>query len=134
PQLRRIGIVRRQRVPVGDEVIAGIRVLQLDPILDGAEVVAEVNAAGRFEAAEDVFGLCHAKAREFNRGLRGCGVPKLRGSEVAGCRTSQPCRRPTQSLAASAILAPSNRSTSAVAFATPSLSTTSIALSRIFSI
>src|SRR3954447_6662268 len=49
----RIGVIRRQRVPVGDEVKALIRVLQTHPVAYRAEVVAEVNATGRPQSAED---------------------------------------------------------------------------------
>src|SRR3954452_9713879 len=49
----RLGVIRRQRVPVGDEVKALIRVLQTHPVAYRAEVVAEVNATGRPQSAED---------------------------------------------------------------------------------
>src|SRR5438477_8901867 len=59
--LRRIGVVARQRVPVGDEIVRVVFVLQLDPVLDRAEVIAEMNAAGWAEAAEDGLGLAQSK-------------------------------------------------------------------------
>ena len=48
---------RRQGVVVGDEVEALALVLQRDVLLDGAEVVAEVQLARRLHAAEDAFSL-----------------------------------------------------------------------------
>ncbi len=57
-QGRRVGIVRRQRVEVRDEeeaaVLAGV--LQVHPVLDGAEVVAEVDPPGRTQPREDRVG------------------------------------------------------------------------------
>ena len=46
-------VVRRQRVPVGDEEEALVVVLQADPVLQRAVVVAEVHRAGRAHAGED---------------------------------------------------------------------------------
>ena len=46
-----------QGVVVGDEVEALALVLQGDVLLDGAEVIAQVQLAGRLDAAEDAF-LC----------------------------------------------------------------------------
>jgi hypothetical protein len=51
---RRVGVVGGQRMPVGDEVVTAILILQLHPVADGAEVVAKVDAARRSKAAEDV--------------------------------------------------------------------------------
>src|SRR5687767_562841 len=53
----RIGVIGSERVPVGNEIEALIRVLKLDPVAYRSEVVAEVDAAGRTEAADDVLGL-----------------------------------------------------------------------------
>jgi hypothetical protein len=41
-------------MPVGHEKEAGIAILQLHPVLHRSEVIAEVDAAGWPEAAEDV--------------------------------------------------------------------------------
>ena len=50
-----VGIVGRQRVEVGDEEETSILpgVLKIDPVLDGSEVVAEVDAPGRSEPGQD---------------------------------------------------------------------------------
>jgi hypothetical protein len=40
-------------MPVRDHVETGIAILQIDPVFDRAVVVAEVDAAGGPEAAED---------------------------------------------------------------------------------
>ena len=40
-------IPRGQRVPIGDEEVALILVLQFDPILEGAVIVAEMQLSGR---------------------------------------------------------------------------------------
>jgi hypothetical protein len=40
-------VVRRQRMPVGDEKVALVFLLQPDPVLQRAVVVADVHAAGR---------------------------------------------------------------------------------------
>ena len=46
-------VVRRQRVPVGDEVEAVVEALQAHPVLQRAVVVAEVQGAGRAHAGQD---------------------------------------------------------------------------------
>src|SRR5580700_4293755 len=54
----RIGIVGGEGVPVGDEVeasVVGIG-LEFDPVLEGAEKVADVQTAGGAHAGEDAFG------------------------------------------------------------------------------
>ena len=55
--LRCVGVVRRQRVPIGDEEKTFVLriVLELDPIFEGAEVVADVEAPGGAHAAQDSF-------------------------------------------------------------------------------
>jgi hypothetical protein len=53
--LRGVGVVGGEGVPVGDEeeaVVLGV-VLQADPVMEGAHVVAEVQFAGGSHAAED---------------------------------------------------------------------------------
>ena len=55
--LRRIGVVGRQRVPVRDEEETGILLLQPHPVADGAEVIAEMHTARWTEAAENVLRL-----------------------------------------------------------------------------
>ena len=56
----RIVVVRRQRVPVGNEEQARIVVLEPDPVLEDAVVVAEVQAARGAHAGEDAF-LIHVR-------------------------------------------------------------------------
>jgi hypothetical protein len=51
----RIVVLGGQRVPVGDEEQAGMLVLQRDPVLEHAVVVAKMQAAGRAHAGEDSF-------------------------------------------------------------------------------
>jgi hypothetical protein len=51
----RVVVLGGQRVPVGDEEEAGILVLQPDPVLQHAVVVAEMQAAGRAHPGEDSF-------------------------------------------------------------------------------
>src|ERR1700704_2186397 len=53
-----VGVVAGQRVPVGDEVetVEGRIVLQADPVLQRAEIVADVQAAGGTHAAD--YALC----------------------------------------------------------------------------
>src|SRR5579863_5584423 len=50
-----VGVVAGKRVPVGDEIetIIGGIILQADPILQRAEIVADVQFAGGAHAAED---------------------------------------------------------------------------------
>ena len=43
--------MRRQRVPIGDEEKALIFFLELEPILEGAEIMAEMETAGGPHAA-----------------------------------------------------------------------------------
>ena len=52
---RRIGVVAGEGVPVGDEVeaIVGGIVLQADPVLQRAEIVADVEASGGAHAGEN---------------------------------------------------------------------------------
>ena len=55
-----VGVVAGEGVPVGDEVEAvefGIG-LEADPVFEGAEVVADVQAAGGAHAAYDALSFC----------------------------------------------------------------------------
>ena len=52
-----VGVIAGEGVPVGDEekaVVGGI-VLQVDPVLESAEVVADVQASGGAHAGENAF-------------------------------------------------------------------------------
>ena len=77
---RGVGVVRGQRVPVGDEEVALVLggVLQLDPVGQGAHVVAQVELAGGAHAAEDArtrsekVGFGHFACR-FRGGAKECG-------------------------------------------------------------
>ena len=53
-----VGIVRRERVPIRDEEITLVLVLQAFPILQRAEIVAEMEQPARLHAAEDSFSGC----------------------------------------------------------------------------
>ena len=55
--LRCVGVIRGERVPIGDEEKTFVLriVLELDPIFEGAEVVADVEAPGGAHAAQDSF-------------------------------------------------------------------------------
>ena len=44
-QGRRVGVVGGEGVKVGDEEVAVVLVLELDPVVEGAHVVAEVQTA-----------------------------------------------------------------------------------------
>jgi hypothetical protein len=73
-------VVRRQRVPVGDEVEALELGLQPDPVLERAVVVAEVQRAGRAHAREDALAaLCD---RAACGGRVGWGVSLIGGRLV----------------------------------------------------
>ena len=50
----------RQRVPVGNEEEAFVFVLQLEPILECAEIMAQMETAGWPHAAQDSFALGHS--------------------------------------------------------------------------
>ena len=54
---RGIAVVGREGVPVGDEIqaVVGGIVLETDPVLERAEVVADVQASGGAHAGEDAF-------------------------------------------------------------------------------
>ena len=65
---RLLGLLqRRQGVVVGDEVEAVALVLQVDVLLDRAEVVAEVQLAGRLHAAEDARARIETAHRRHSR-------------------------------------------------------------------
>ena len=51
--LARVGVVARQRVPVGDEVAAVVGVLQRDPVLERADQMSKMQLAGRAHARHD---------------------------------------------------------------------------------
>ena len=53
-----VGIVRRERVPIRDEEITFVLALQAFPILQRAEIVAEMEQPARLHAAEDSFSGC----------------------------------------------------------------------------
>ncbi len=68
----RVGVVGGQRVPVGDEEEAVVLVLQVDPVAQGADVVAEVQLAGGSHAAQHAafvmsVGIGHQKPRNTAR-------------------------------------------------------------------
>ena len=52
---RGVGVIAGQRVPVSDEVIALIAVLQVDPVFERAFVIAQVQFAGRAHTAKNPF-------------------------------------------------------------------------------
>jgi hypothetical protein len=60
--LRGVGVVGGEGVPVGDEVVAVVLrvVLQADPVVQGAHIVAEVKFAGGAHAGEDALTGCGA--------------------------------------------------------------------------
>src|SRR4029077_17236771 len=57
----------RDRVQVDDTVEAVVAVLQLDEALDGAEIVAEMQVAGRLHAGKDPFLKGHAEILRRSR-------------------------------------------------------------------
>ncbi len=67
-----VGVVRGQRVPVGDEEVAIVLVLQLDPVGQRAHVVAQVQFSRGAHAAE------HARALRSNCGFGHDAVDSLR--------------------------------------------------------
>ena len=86
------GIVeRRQCVQVGDEIERLALVLQFDGRTHHAEVIAEVQRAGRLDAGKDAFhvgqGFNHREHREHRGNEAADGM--LRRNRAAGCcRTS----------------------------------------------
>ena len=52
---RRVFVMSGERVPVGDEEVAIVFLLELQPVGEGAEEMAEVQAAGGPHSAEDSF-------------------------------------------------------------------------------
>ena len=52
-QLARVGVVARQRVPVGDEIEAVVLLLQRHPVAERADQMAEMQAARRPHAGDD---------------------------------------------------------------------------------
>ena len=72
----RIGVVGGEGVPIGDEVEAFVLriVLQANPILQCAEVVADVQASGGTHAAEDALAVFGGVLRaRHSRGPHGRG-------------------------------------------------------------
>ena len=51
--LARVGVLARQRVPVGDEVEALVLVLERHPVVQRADEVAEMQLAGRPHAGDN---------------------------------------------------------------------------------
>ena len=71
-QLLGVFVARGQRMPVGDEEIALVLVLQLDPVLECAMVVAKMQLTRRPHAGKNSFGLrmtAHVKRAKYT------GVP-----------------------------------------------------------
>ena len=56
------GMVRD--LPVGDEEVAVVRVLQLEPSRDGARVVPEVQRAGGSDAGEDALAVVQRRRQK----------------------------------------------------------------------
>src|SRR5215471_19263564 len=71
-----VGVVGGERVPVGDEVEAVIVVLEIDPVAQSSNVVAEVQFSGRTHAAKNAAffvgcGIRHQSLKSaFNRALK----------------------------------------------------------------
>src|SRR5215468_9740194 len=53
--LRRVRVIAGERVPIGDEMVALVNVLQLDPVFKRAFVIAEVQTTRRAHSANDSF-------------------------------------------------------------------------------
>src|SRR5262245_10141409 len=51
--LRRVRVIAGERVPIGDEMVALVNVLQLDPVFKRALVIAEVQTTRRAHSAND---------------------------------------------------------------------------------
>ena len=74
-QLLGVFVARGQRMPVGDEEEALVLVLEIDPVLERAMVVAEMQLTGRPHSGKNSFGLrmtAHVKRRSI-RGRSGAG-------------------------------------------------------------
>src|ERR1700691_5767325 len=57
PNVRGVGVVSRQGVPVGDKKVAVVLMLQAHPVVEGSHVVAEMQFAGGPHAAQHAFKL-----------------------------------------------------------------------------
>ena len=55
-----VGVVGGEGVEVGDEEVAVVVLLEVDPVVEGSHVVAEVQAAGGAHAGEDAGAGCRA--------------------------------------------------------------------------
>src|SRR5262249_17401790 len=89
----RVGVVGRQRVQVGDEKKAAIEsaVLQVHPILDGSEVVAQVYAPRGPQPRED--GLSHRRPEKisvYTRFANGRNRFPRTGVEMSNIRMRKP--------------------------------------------
>src|SRR5262252_5444627 len=51
--LRRVRVIAGERVPIGDEMVTLVNVLQLDPVFKSALVIAEVQTTRRAHSAND---------------------------------------------------------------------------------
>jgi hypothetical protein len=71
--------MRGQRVPVRDEKEAVVFLLKLEPVREGAEIVAQMEAARRPHAAEDTFAFWHG-------GIIAKKMEKRKGKMVSGFR------------------------------------------------
>jgi hypothetical protein len=70
----RVGIVAGEGVPVGDEIqaVVGRIVLETDPVLEGAEVVADVEAPGGAHTGENAIG---GGGQEVRSSIDGMSAP-----------------------------------------------------------
>ena len=68
----------RDRVQIDDAIDAVVAVLQLDEALDGAEIIAEVQVAGRLHAGENPFLKRHAEKLRAPSGAtcHGAALPR----------------------------------------------------------
>ena len=82
----------RDRVQVDDAIDALVRLLQLDPLQHGPQIVAEVQAAGRLHAGEDALFECHGAPRSNRRGFmaRPANRRKTRRWPSVGFRYARP--------------------------------------------
>ena len=80
-------------VQVDGAVHAVVRLLQRHPVADGAQVVAEVQRAGRLDAAEDARSPLRGRIGSLSGVVHGCGVYRRRAEAATTGERCDAARR-----------------------------------------
>ena len=88
--LRRVRVLAGQRVPVGHEVEAVERILELDPVAQRADQVPEMELSRRAHPRHDTFLHTHHNRRTARKLMGGCTMYDQRPGQEQGVEGDEP--------------------------------------------